>query len=160
MSPVRVETVYGNTGCLFLTGICIPFYRLGEKEWILLDSGSRFVRGEPGAAEPDDFSDEICLAVDTPQGLVVLVGCSHPGILNMIARVHEALHRPVYGVFGGTHLVEADEARIRATLEELRGMGLQVLGLSHCSGTLAEQCLHSDGRVTACHMAVGNCLAL
>ena len=46
MSPVRVETVYGNTGCLFLTGICIPFYRLGEKEWILLDSGSRFVRGE------------------------------------------------------------------------------------------------------------------
>ena len=120
----------------------------------------RFVRGEPGAAEPDDFSDEICLAVDTPQGLVVLVGCSHPGILNMIARVHEALHRPVYGVFGGTHLVEADEARIRATLEELRGMGLRILGLSHCSGALAEQCLHSDGRVTACHMAVGDCLAL
>ena len=39
-------------------------------------------------------------------------------------------------------------------------MGLQVLGLSHCSGALAEQCLHSDGRVTACHMAVGDCLAL
>lgn len=121
---------------------------------------ARFVRGEPGAAEPDDFSDEICLAVDTPRGLVVLVGCSHPGILNMIARVHRALGRPVYGVFGGTHLNEADEGRILATLEELQALGLQVLGLSHCSGQKAEELLRRDGRVQACHMAVGDCLAL
>lgn len=120
----------------------------------------RFVRGQPGAARPDDFSDEICLAADTPRGLAVLVGCSHPGILNMVTRVHKALGRPVYGVFGGTHLVEADEARIRATLEELRGMGLQVLGLSHCSGAAAEELLQADGRLTACHLAAGDCLVL
>ena len=121
---------------------------------------ARFVRGEPGAAEPDDFSDEICLAVDTPRGLAVLVGCSHPGILNMIDRVYRALGRPVYGVFGGTHLVEADEARIRATLDRLRAMGLRVLGLSHCSGQQAERCLAGADGVRACHLAVGDCLAL
>lgn len=40
------ELVLGNTGCLSLRGNCIPFYRIREKEWILLDSGSRFVREE------------------------------------------------------------------------------------------------------------------
>ena len=39
MSLVRAEMILGNTGCLFLPGICIPFYRAAEKEWILLDCG-------------------------------------------------------------------------------------------------------------------------
>ena len=121
---------------------------------------ARFVRGEPGAAGPDDFADEICLAADTPRGLVVLAGCSHPGILNMVARVRAALGRPVWGVFGGTHLVEADEARVRATVEELCALGLEVLGLSHCSGAAAEELLRREGRVRACHLSAGDCLAL
>lgn len=41
---IRAEIISGNTGCLFLTGNCIPFYCLSEKSWVLLDSGSRFVR--------------------------------------------------------------------------------------------------------------------
>lgn len=40
------QSVRGNTGCLFLKGICIPFYIVSSREWILLDSGSRFVRRE------------------------------------------------------------------------------------------------------------------
>lgn len=43
---VNVEHVLGNTGCLRLSGNCVPFYRVSEKEWILLDSGSRFARKE------------------------------------------------------------------------------------------------------------------
>lgn len=40
------QQVLGNTGCLFLKGICIPFYGISRQEWILLDSGPRFVRQE------------------------------------------------------------------------------------------------------------------
>jgi hypothetical protein len=54
----------------------------------------------------DDFADEICLVMETAKGLVVLVGCSHPGILNMISTIHERLHKPIYGVIGGTHLMK------------------------------------------------------
>lgn len=39
MSSVRAEMILGNTGCLLFPGICIPFYRIAEKEWILLDCG-------------------------------------------------------------------------------------------------------------------------
>ncbi|WP_143330661.1 MBL fold metallo-hydrolase [Cloacibacillus sp. An23] len=120
----------------------------------------RFVKGEPPECVPDDFSDEICLAMDTERGLVVLAGCSHPGILNMAAKVHESLARPIYAVFGGTHLVEADGARIAETVSELRAMGLSVLGLSHCSGAAAEAYLKSAGDVAACHMAAGDRIAI
>lgn len=120
---------------------------------------SRFVKGTIPHTVTDDFSDEICLALQTTLGLVVLVGCSHPGILNMIRTVHEVLQQPVYAIFGGTHLVEADEARIQATVTELQAMGLAVLGLCHCSGSLAENWLTCHSSLQACHMAVGDCIA-
>jgi len=116
----------------------------------------RFVKQTPQGMKPDAFDDEICLALDTPLGLVVQVGCSHPGILNMIESVHTRLNKPVYAVFGGTHLVEADEARVKATVAELRGMGLKILGLSHCSGAQAESCIHELEGMRSCHMAVGD----
>lgn len=118
----------------------------------------RFVKRTAAGMVPDAFDDEICLAMDTSQGLVVQTGCSHPGILNMIDTVHERLNRPVYAVFGGTHLVEADEERVRRTVEELRGMGLKILGLSHCSGEKAEACICGLDGVRCCHMAVGDCM--
>ncbi len=124
----------------------------------------RFVRRREsnGKTEmiPDDFSDEICMALDTPKGLVVLTGCSHPGILNMIQHVYKVLKRPVFGVFGGTHLAEADEARIQETIRNLKEMGLSVLGLSHCSGELAERAVKADAGVKGCHMAVGDTILL
>ena len=79
--------------------------------------------------------------------------------LNMIRTVHEVLQQPVYAVFGGTHLVEADEARIEATVKELQNLGMSVLGLCHCSGALAEDWMTCHSTLQACHMAVGDCIA-
>ena len=42
----RFEHVSGNTGCLYLRGNCIPVYCMSEKEWIIMDSGSRYDREE------------------------------------------------------------------------------------------------------------------
>jgi len=125
----------------------------------------RFVRntapeGELPVMVHDEFPDEVCLAVKTAKGICVFVGCSHPGILNMVCRVHEALGEPIYGVFGGTHLVEASEERIRQTVAELKSMGVKVLGFSHCSGACAEHIEEEDPEVESCHLAVGDCLFL
>ena len=120
----------------------------------------RFVRGTLPDAAKDDFGDEICLAMKCEKGLVVLVGCSHPGILNMMTRVHDALGLPIYAVFGGTHLIEADEERINTTVEVLCGMGLTVLGLSHCSGAKAECAIARNAGVRSCHLGTGDCISL
>lgn len=116
----------------------------------------RFVRGQLPNVQADDFSDEICVALETSHGLVVLLGCSHPGILNMMETVHTALNLPIYAVFGGTHLAEADLPRIQSTIAALKQMGLSILGFSHCSGELAEDVVRQDEQLHCCHMAVGD----
>lgn len=120
----------------------------------------RFVRLTPGGFRSDDFSDEICMAIDMGGKLAVLVGCSHPGILNMVTKVHDALDMPVWAVFGGTHLVEADSARVQTTVASLKAMGLSVLGMSHCSGEEAECAIGRDSHISSCHMAVGDSVFL
>ncbi|MEA5137368.1 MAG: MBL fold metallo-hydrolase [Candidatus Fimivivens sp.] len=115
----------------------------------------RFVRGNPPHTIPDDFPDEICLALAGEKGITVVVGCSHPGILNMVETVHNRLNAPIYGVLGGTHLVEADENRIQKTIAEMKSMGVKLMGLSHCSGMPAEECVCGDSELKSCHLAAG-----
>lgn len=120
----------------------------------------RFVRGNPPQCVRDDFRDEVCLALSTSRGLVVVVGCSHPGILNMLTTVSQRLEQPVYAVLGGTHLMEADDARITNTIDEMKQMGLKVIGLSHCSGDKAQAMIREGNGVRGCHLAVGDCFAV
>lgn len=116
----------------------------------------RFVRRTEHGFVQDDFGDELCMAALVEGGLAVLVGCSHPGILNMISHVSQLLKQPIKAVFGGTHLVEADAQRIDVTIDRLHGMGLEILGLSHCSGDAADHAICADPRIQGCHLGVGD----
>lgn len=116
----------------------------------------RFCRRTGAGLQRDDFRDEVCLALDTAEGLVLLVGCSHPGIVNMVRHVRRTLNRPVRAVFGGTHLVEADPERVTRTVEALKGMGVRQLGLSHCSGEGTIQLLTQDPEINACSLGPGD----
>ncbi len=94
----------------------------------------RFVLRTPNGFEPDAFDDEILLAVATPRGLIVLLGCSHPGLKNMLDAVRERIGLPIHAVLGGTHLVESDEASIGETIRYLGESGIERIGVSHCTG--------------------------
>ncbi len=91
----------------------------------------KFVRGEN--KEPDPFDDEICLLLPEGDGLAMVVGCSHVGILNMVATVKERTEQPVYSVMGGIHLSGGEE-RINETMRELERLGVENFNLCHCSG--------------------------
>ena len=84
--------------------------------------------------EQDLFIDEIALGILTEQGLVLIVGCSHVGIVNILEQVKRTLNIPVTAVLGGTHLVEADRERLAKTAEALRRHGVKNVAVSHCTG--------------------------
>lgn len=86
---------------------------------------------------PDTFSDEISLVLDTEKGLVLIVGCSHPGIVNICETVKSKLGKKIYGIIGGTHLVEASDEQIDLTFKYFEEMEIELMGLSHCSGQKA-----------------------
>jgi len=95
----------------------------------------RFLVERNGQRSIDDFSDEISLAVDSPKGFILLLGCSHPGVMNIIDAARAALPGPIYAVIGGTHLVEASPERLEIAVRFIKNLDIEVIGVSHCTGT-------------------------
>jgi 7,8-dihydropterin-6-yl-methyl-4-(beta-D-ribofuranosyl)aminobenzene 5'-phosphate synthase len=81
---------------------------------------------------------EQALVVDTPKGLVVLTGCSHPGIVKMVeAAVKQRGARPVRLVLGGFHMLQQSPDQIKETIAALKRLNVAMAVATHCSGDLA-----------------------
>ena len=95
---------------------------------------SSFVLDAAGAT-PDPILDDQALFFDTREGLVVLLGCAHSGVVNTLRHIRNlAPGRPVHSVLGGMHLGGASPERLAGALEELRKLGVQRIGPAHCTG--------------------------
>ncbi len=131
--------LYGDGSGLWL---CTDFPRVDPLETI----PDRFVRRDPdGSIIPDPFTDEIMLVAETSKGLLLVAGCSHPGIVNMIESVRTTFDQPIYGVIGGTHLKDASDDRISHVGFYLKELGLSLLGIAHCSGDRTLEFVRSLG---------------
>ena len=102
----------------------------------------KFVVGENKIQ--DNFDDEICLAIKSGGEIILIVGCSHAGILNIISTVQERLNLPIKMLIGGVHLLNADENRIDKTLNELKNFDIKNFAFCHCSGEKICKKLNSE----------------
>lgn len=82
----------------------------------------------------DNFSDEIVLAINLHGLLFIILGCSHVGVVNILDTIIKRTGMPIYGIVGGTHLIEADELRLNSTIDFLKEKKVAILGVSHCTG--------------------------
>jgi 7,8-dihydropterin-6-yl-methyl-4-(beta-D-ribofuranosyl)aminobenzene 5'-phosphate synthase len=90
---------------------------------------------EGAALHQDPLADDIALVVDTEFGLVVILGCAHRGIVNTLRHAQNLTGKElVYAAIGGTHLFRASGEQIEKTIADLKEMGIQKLGVSHCTG--------------------------
>ena len=81
---------------------------------------------------------ELSLAIDTPDGIVLVVGCSHPTIEKIVEAAKAAINKPVHLVLGGTHLLPANEGQIRTIAASLRdNLGVRFIAPAHCTGEIA-----------------------
>ena len=97
---------------------------------------------EGGVLQPDKLADDLALVIDTEFGLVVILGCAHRGIVNTLRHARSLTGKElVYAAIGGTHLFRASEERIERTIADLKEMGIQRMGVSHCTG------FHSSARL-------------
>lgn len=103
----------------------------------------KFMVERDGRFGPDDFSDEVMLAIEGDSQVVLIVGCSHPGILNMVEHAIHLLGKPVYALLGGIHLSDASEERIIRVTDSLAAMHIEMLGISHCTGDAAAKRLRN-----------------
>ena len=102
--------------------------------------GIRLVRNLAPAAAPFSETPELSLILDTPNGPVMVVGCSHPGIeriLSSVGRAHAA-DPPVRLIVGGLHLVTTPSPEIDRVIAALRDTWqVAAIAPGHCTGELA-----------------------
>ena len=90
---------------------------------------------EDNKLRPETLADDLSLIVDADFGLVVILGCAHRGIVNILRHALKLTGKDnIYAVIGGTHLFRASPERLKKTATELQEMGVQKLGVSHCTG--------------------------
>ena len=77
---------------------------------------------------------EQALVVDAAEGLVVVTGCAHPGIVEVVEAAKAAFGRDVALLMGGFHLRGRSAAANRATVEALKALGVRRVAPSHCTG--------------------------
>ena len=89
-----------------------------------------FLTGEIGGS-----TVEQALVIEMEQGLVVVTGCAHPGIVNIVQHARE--HGEIDLVLGGFHLYDYSAAQVQDVIAELKALGVRRAAPSHCTGTTA-----------------------
>jgi 7,8-dihydropterin-6-yl-methyl-4-(beta-D-ribofuranosyl)aminobenzene 5'-phosphate synthase len=94
-------------------------------------------RGIYSTGEVDHGIKEQSLIINTSKGMILITGCAHPGIIEVIKKAKTTTGREVYLVLGGFHLSSRSAKEIRDIIHTFREMNIQKVAPCHCTGDLA-----------------------
>lgn len=113
---------------------------LAEKEKLTQIIQNVFSTGEIPGAYKGKYMAEQALVLKTKNGLTIITGCAHPGILKMVEKAKTKFpDESIYLVLGGFHLMESDKRAIEIVTENFKKMNIIKAGPTHCSGDMAEE---------------------
>ena len=121
-----------------LTGM-IP--RLTDYE----NTGGNFKMEVEGELLEDNIRDDMSMVIEHPDGLIIISGCAHAGIINTIEYALQMTgQKRLLAFIGGTHLITASAERLDATVAALQKIAPAHLILSHCTGFPASARLFNE----------------
>ena len=82
---------------------------------------------------------EQSLILQTSEGLIIVTGCSHQGIVNILKRAKEITSEDILLVFGGFHLMQHSESQLENIINSFKELGVVKCGATHCTGDNAIQ---------------------
>lgn len=105
------------------------------------DTGGPFFLDMSGK-RPDPITDDQAIWIRTDDGVVILTGCCHSGVVNTVNHVRRLTgNAKVHALIGGFHLTQANAGRIEKTAEKLSALGLDRVIACHCTGEKATSSL-------------------
>ena len=91
-----------------------------------------------GKTEPDLFLDDQSLIMESEKGLILILGCAHSGMINIINHVIKKTGKSnFYGILGGTHLDFLTPEQLEESINVLNQLKIERIGVSHCTGMRA-----------------------
>ncbi len=106
-------------------------------EYIEITGPEKIIDGVYTTGELGTWIKEQSLVVDSDKGLIVITGCAHPGIVNIVRKAKELSDKKVYLVLGGFHLGGASASQINNIISDFKELGVEKAAPSHCTGETA-----------------------
>ena len=103
---------------------------------------------------------EQALVLNTKKGLVVMTGCAHPGIINMLKQIRSSFNKNVYMIFGGFHLMGKSENEMDAIIAEMKALGVKKCGATHCTGDMQIEMFKASFGVDYFDLGAGNIIVI
>lgn len=98
------------------------------------DVGGKWFK-DVGLTIPDQLKDDQSLVIETRKGLIVVLGCTHSGVINTLQHVRKLYPgKNIDAVIGGMHLAKASERRMSKTIEMMKEIGVRIAIPGHCTG--------------------------
>jgi len=111
----------------------------------------------PGGEVDDQIPEDLSMVIDTDEGLVVLTGCGHAGVVNTVEHARKTVRAaPLHAVLGGFHLFPLDDAALAWTAEKLAGFGVVWLLGAHCTGIEPVYRIRQLAKLDRAHAVVGS----
>ncbi|MCI4453346.1 MAG: MBL fold metallo-hydrolase [Thermodesulfobacterium sp.] len=82
---------------------------------------------------------EVSLIINTKEGLIIITGCAHPGIENIIERATSIVKKNILALLGGLHLMYKNKKEILKLISYLKSKNVKYIASSHCTGELARK---------------------
>ncbi len=99
-----------------------------------IDMASHLFENVYSTGQLGKFPMEHALIIDMEKGLILITGCAHPGIANLVIKAANYLNKNIYLVLGGFHLIGYPQNDIKHTIKLLREMGVKKIAPCHCTG--------------------------
>jgi 7,8-dihydropterin-6-yl-methyl-4-(beta-D-ribofuranosyl)aminobenzene 5'-phosphate synthase len=99
-----------------------------------VDEPVEIVPGVFSTGEMGSRIKEQSLLLDVEDGIVIVTGCSHQGIVAILDRAKEVLDRGIAFVFGGFHLMQHSDGQMAEIIQAFHDIGVQKCGATHCTG--------------------------
>lgn len=106
---------------------------------------SLFTLNDDGKVIEDNMMDDMSIVIQVDQGIIVISGCSHAGIIGIIRHSIKITGiNKVRAVIGGFHLIDADLKRIEETVKWFNKLGVEEVYAGHCTGLKAEAIMQNS----------------
>lgn len=122
---------------------------------------SKLVLVKNGQIVPDDLPDDSCLLIEDDPAPILILGCTHSGIVNTLLYLKNNMGiSKLKAVIGGTHLMASDEVAVMHAIDLFEEFSVGLIGTSHCTGFKASVLLATHFKERFMLAATGSVIKL
>lgn len=134
--------------------------RLGDAgiKMVEVEPGQEICRGLFTTGEMIEPLPEDGIYFQAKDGLVVITGCAHPGIVEITTKAKDLSGVSPYFVLGGFHLRQHSDQAVRKIVTDLKSMGVTMVFPTHCTGDKARAIFREEFGENCVLGGMGSCL--